>query len=70
LVLKSRVIVVIPRLRKKVLASGLPQDFPGLKPKPRFFGLKIQSNRSNPEAKKKVLASGLPQDFSGLKPKP
>jgi hypothetical protein len=27
------VITVIPRLRKKVLASGFPQDYSGLKPK-------------------------------------
>jgi hypothetical protein len=39
-------------LRKKVLASGLPQDFSGLKPKPRVFDFKIQSNRSNPEAER------------------
>jgi len=51
------VIAVIPRLRKKVLASGLPQDFKRFQPLMVDLVIAVI-----PRLRKKVLASGLPQD--------
>jgi len=63
LILKSRVIVVIPRLRKG-FSFRIPQDFKSFQP------LMVDLVIPVIQRLKKVLASGLPQDFSGLKPKP
>jgi hypothetical protein len=52
--LKSRVIAEIPRLEKKGLASGLPQDYPGLS----HLKLKSRVIAEIPRLEKKGLASG------------